>query len=124
MWWMTLEQNASEQCGCVNLLLWRCGECPKLLSVVQVNTEIVQIQRVGTPAGEAQLRGLIQAHTDATGSQKGKDILGDWSNSLSKFWQLVPPSEASSPEAAKTDEQDGVEISTPKSEERVPASAA
>jgi len=35
------------------------------------------------------------------GSAKGKAILADWSNSLQKFWQLVPPSEANSPQASK-----------------------
>lgn len=35
------------------------------------------------------------------GSAKGKAILADWSNALQKFWQLVPPSEANSPQASK-----------------------
>ena len=64
-----------------------------LLTCVQVNTEIVQIQRVQTAAGQAQLKALIQAHVDATQSSKGAAILGDWNNQLPKFWQLVPPSE-------------------------------
>eukprot|EP01024_Parvocaulis_polyphysoides_P060513 TRINITY_DN6610_c0_g1_i2.p1 TRINITY_DN6610_c0_g1~~TRINITY_DN6610_c0_g1_i2.p1 ORF type:complete len:193 (-),score=34.80 TRINITY_DN6610_c0_g1_i2:270-848(-) len=67
----------------------------------KVNTEIVNVQRVVTSAGEAQLRGLIQTHLDKTGSAKAKYILDNWSESLSKFWQLVPPSEKNSPEANK-----------------------
>ena len=59
---------------------------------VQVNGEIVSIQRVCTPAGEQQLKKLIQDHVDLTGSKKGAAILKDWSASLQKFWQLVPPS--------------------------------
>lgn len=35
---------------------------------VQVNAEIVMIQRVCTVAGEAQLKGLIQDHVDRTGA--------------------------------------------------------
>jgi glutamate synthase (ferredoxin) len=66
---------------------------------VQVNTEIVQIQRVQTAAGEAQLRNLIQTHVDNSESVKGAAILDDWANQLPKFWQLVPPSEAGTPEA-------------------------
>ncbi len=61
---------------------------------VQVNGEIVSIQRVCTPAGEQQLKKLIQDHVDLTGSKKGEAILQDWSSSLQKFWQLVPPSGA------------------------------
>ena len=65
-----------------------------------MNTEIVQIQRLETRAGEKQLHDLIQAHVDNTHSAKGQSILDDWSNQLPKFWQLVPPSEAQSPEAS------------------------
>jgi glutamate synthase (ferredoxin) len=66
----------------------------------KVNPEIVKLQRVGTPAGEKQLKDLIAAHADKTGSQKAKTILDNWSEYLGKFWQVVPPSEADSPEAS------------------------
>lgn len=65
----------------------------------KVNPEIVKVQRVVTPAGEQQLKTLISAHLDRTGSPKAKQILDDWSAYLPKFWQVVPPSEADSPEA-------------------------
>ncbi|XGV96794.1 MAG: glutamate synthase large subunit [Leptolyngbya sp. BL-A-14] len=65
----------------------------------KVNPEIVKVQRVITPAGEQQLKELIEAHVDRTGSQKAKTILANWSDYLPKFWQLVPPSEKDSPEA-------------------------
>ena len=65
----------------------------------KVNGEIVAMQRVITPAGEAQLKGLITAHAEKTNSPKAKSILADWSNYLPKFWQLVPPSEANTAEA-------------------------
>jgi glutamate synthase (ferredoxin) len=64
----------------------------------QVNSEIVQLQRVTTEAGEQQLRDLIQAHVDHTGSSKGQAVLAQWSNYLPQFWQVVPPSEAERPE--------------------------
>jgi glutamate synthase (ferredoxin) len=65
----------------------------------KVNREIVQIQRVMTPAGEQQLKELIQAHAERTGSPKAQTILAHWSDYLPQFWQVVPPSEADTPEA-------------------------
>ncbi|BAY11469.1 glutamate synthase large subunit [Calothrix sp. NIES-2098] len=64
-----------------------------------VNKDIVKIQRVTSEAGEKQLQELIQTHCDRTGSAKAKMILQNWQEFLPKFWQLVPPSEADSPEA-------------------------
>ncbi|MCT7985114.1 glutamate synthase large subunit [Laspinema sp. A4] len=65
-----------------------------------VNHEIVQVQRVTTPAGEAQLKEMIQMHQEHTGSEKASQILDNWTEYLPKFWQVVPPSEADSPEAS------------------------
>ena len=65
----------------------------------KVNGEIVAMQRVGTAQGEAQLKGLIEEHVAKTGSPKGKAVLAAWAEYLPKFWQLVPPSEANTPEA-------------------------
>ncbi len=64
-----------------------------------VNPEIVTIQRVITEVGANQLQELIQTHAERTGSPKAKKILQNWQEFLPKFWQLVPPSEADSPEA-------------------------
>jgi len=65
----------------------------------RVNPEIVKLQRVRTAQGEQQLKELIMAHGDRTGSPKAKKILENWAEYLPKFWQCVPPSEANSPEA-------------------------
>lgn len=65
----------------------------------KVNREIVKMQRVTAPAGQAQLRRLVQSHVDKTGSAKGKYVLENWDKIVSQFWQLVPPSEDSTPEA-------------------------
>ena len=65
----------------------------------KVNPEIVKFQRIISTAGETQLKELITAHVAKTGSQKGQMILDNWSTYLNKFWQVVPPSEAESPEA-------------------------
>ncbi|MFM7447359.1 MAG: glutamate synthase-related protein [Leptolyngbyaceae cyanobacterium] len=74
----------------------------------KVNPEIVQLQRVQTPAGERQLKALIQAHADRTGSQKAKTILATWATYLPQFWQVVPPSEQDSPEVNLKSEVDKV----------------
>ncbi len=68
----------------------------------KVNPEIVKFQRVIAPAGEQQLKELIQDHAELTGSPKAKLILANWSEYLPKFWQVVPPSEANSPEVNPT----------------------
>lgn len=67
--------------------------------VPKVNKEIVKMQRVNAPAGQMQLKGLIEAYVEKTGSVKGAKILSEWEAYLPLFWQLVPPSEEDSPEA-------------------------
>ncbi|MBD2579185.1 glutamate synthase-related protein [Oscillatoria sp. FACHB-1406] len=71
----------------------------------KVNREIVKIQRVVSTAGEEQLKGFISAHHQHTGSAKAKAILDNWETMLPKFWQVVPPSEAESPEVAEIAEK-------------------
>ncbi|KAG2445645.1 hypothetical protein HXX76_000255 [Chlamydomonas incerta] len=71
----------------------------------KVNTEIVAVQRVITKAGEAQLRGLLEAHVAHTGSAKAKSLLANWEASLAKFWQLVPPAEKNTAEVNPAMEQ-------------------
>lgn len=65
----------------------------------KINPEIIKLQRVTAIAGEEQLKSLIVSHVEHTGSPKGKHILANWAKYLGKFWQAVPPSEGSSPEA-------------------------
>ncbi|MEN9248776.1 MAG: glutamate synthase-related protein [Gloeomargarita sp. GXS_bins_116] len=65
----------------------------------RVNLEIVRIQRVTSPAGERQLRGLISAYYERTGSRKAEHILAQWERYLPQFWQVVPPSEQETSEA-------------------------
>lgn len=64
----------------------------------KVNPEIVKIQRICTAEGEAQLKELITNHRAKTGSKKAQLILDNWANYVPKFWQVVPPSEAETPE--------------------------
>jgi glutamate synthase (ferredoxin) len=64
----------------------------------KINPEIVSIQRISSPLGVKQLQEMIANHVAKTGSPKGKEILDNWDSYLGKFWQVVPPSEADSPE--------------------------
>ncbi|XP_034894077.1 ferredoxin-dependent glutamate synthase 1, chloroplastic/mitochondrial [Populus alba] len=65
----------------------------------KVNKEIVKVQRVTASVGQMQLKSLIEAHVEKTGSSKGAAILEEWDTNLPLFWQLVPPSEEDTPEA-------------------------
>ncbi|XP_031396652.1 ferredoxin-dependent glutamate synthase, chloroplastic [Punica granatum] len=67
--------------------------------IPKVNKEIVKIQRVTAPVGQMQLKSLIEAHVEKTGSTKGAKILQEWDKYLPLFWQFVPPSEEDTPEA-------------------------
>ncbi|MDR7992431.1 glutamate synthase large subunit [Thermosynechococcus sp. TG252] len=64
----------------------------------KVNPEIVKLQRVTSAIGAAQLKQLITAHHERTGSAKAAMILEQWEHYLPLFWQVVPPSEANTPE--------------------------
>ena len=61
-----------------------------------VNREIVKVQRVSSPAGETQLKTMIERHYQLTGSDRADDILNNWEEEKNKFWQIYPPSEAKS----------------------------
>ncbi|MEO0803033.1 MAG: glutamate synthase large subunit [Cyanobacteria bacterium J06642_2] len=74
--------------GGMAYLLDEVGNVP-----AKVNSEIVRIQRVQSPAAEQQLRTMIEQHHDRTGSPKAARILANWSDYLPQFWQVIPPSE-------------------------------
>lgn len=74
--------------GGMAYLLDETGNLP-----AKVNSEIVRIQRVQTPAAEQQLREMVEQHRDRTGSPKAARILSHWSEYLPQFWQVIPPSE-------------------------------
>lgn len=57
----------------------------------------VKMQRVNA-VGAAQLKELIEAHVEATGSKRGSDILANWEEYLPKFWHVYPESESEAPE--------------------------
>mmetsp|Transcript_49724 Transcript_49724/g.105715 ORF Transcript_49724/g.105715 Transcript_49724/m.105715 type:complete len:1674 (-) Transcript_49724:475-5496(-) len=77
----------------------------------RVNGEIVKYQRVVTAAGELQLRNIVERHFEKTGSEKAEGILDNWDEEVSKFWQVYPPSEASSAVVADTILGDTIKVS-------------
>jgi len=63
-----------------------------------LNSEIVKVQKIITKSGEIQLKSLLEQHLVKTGSLKAKEILENWHSLLTYFWQVVPPSEADTPQ--------------------------
>jgi len=57
--------------------------------------------RVGTPAAEAQLKGLILKHHESTDSKVAAALLEDWEGAMGHFWQVAPPSVQESELVAK-----------------------
>ena len=59
----------------------------------RVNLEIVEVCAITTSEQESMLRDLLEAHLAATGSDKARELLADWSSAKGRFKVLVPPSE-------------------------------
>ena len=59
----------------------------------RVNREIVEVCPITTAEQESMLKGLLERHAAATGSEKAAALLSDWSAARSRFKVLVPPSE-------------------------------
>uniref|UniRef100_A0A7S2WL87 glutamate synthase (ferredoxin) n=1 Tax=Eucampia antarctica TaxID=49252 RepID=A0A7S2WL87_9STRA len=69
----------------------------------KVNREIVKMQRIPTPEGEAQLKYIVERHFEKTGSEKAESILNNWEDEVGNFWQIYPPAESKSPMVIKTE---------------------
>nr|YP_010726266.1 glutamate synthase [Hypnea brasiliensis]WCH55284.1 glutamate synthase [Hypnea brasiliensis]WDY84741.1 glutamate synthase [Hypnea brasiliensis] len=63
----------------------------------KVNHEIIIPQKIITREAEEQLKNIIELYEIKTKSNKAKNILNNWNYYLNMFWQMVPPSEKSSP---------------------------
>nr|YP_010902433.1 glutamate synthase [Hypnea nidifica]WCH54288.1 glutamate synthase [Hypnea nidifica] len=63
----------------------------------KVNREIIIAQKIITREAEEQLKNIIELYEIKTKSNKAKNILNKWDYYLNMFWQMVPPSEKSSP---------------------------
>ena len=57
---------------------------------LRLNKELVSMGPVTDPQEADQLRALIQAHADATGSPKARRILADFDDWLPKFKKILP----------------------------------
>lgn len=57
----------------------------------------VRIQKVFTDSARDEVREMLEAHYQKTGSKICKKILDNFDSELEKFWQIVPPSEDGTP---------------------------
>ena len=72
----------------------------------KLNPEIVKMQRLVTLEGEIQLKSMIERHYQLTGSERADEILSNWEEEKSFFWQVYPPSESKSPVVKIAEAQD------------------
>lgn len=56
----------------------------------RANPESIVWQRLASEHWEARLRGLVEAHAEATDSKWSQGILEDWHRAIGHFWQVVP----------------------------------
>lgn len=56
----------------------------------RANPESIVWQRLASATWEARLRGLVEAHAEATDSKWSQGILEDWDHTVGHFWQVVP----------------------------------
>ena len=57
---------------------------------LRLNKELVSMEPVADPFDQTELRDLLQAHADATGSAKAKAILADFQRWLPAFKKILP----------------------------------
>jgi len=57
---------------------------------MRVNKELVSIERITSKYDMREIKDLIEEHVAATGSEKGKRILADFSEYLKKFKKIIP----------------------------------
>ena len=57
---------------------------------LRCNLGMVELEPVTTPEDKATLRNMIEAHLRYTGSQKAKEVLGNWESMLPKFVKVMP----------------------------------
>ena len=65
------------------------------------NPALVTIHRVGDAAEAAELRRLVDAHHQATGSPRAQAILEDWDRWIARFWKVAPSAVPAAPPAAR-----------------------
>ncbi len=56
----------------------------------RANPESIVWQRLASAHWEAKLRGMVEAHAEATDSKWSRGLLDEWDRALGHFWQVVP----------------------------------
>lgn len=56
----------------------------------RLNSQLVRMERVGSPADERHLLELIEQHAALTGSAWARGLADKWNESLIYFWQVLP----------------------------------
>ncbi len=56
----------------------------------RANPESIVWQRLSSAHWEAKLRGMVEAHVEATDSKWAAGLLEDWDRAIGSFWQVVP----------------------------------
>jgi glutamate synthase (ferredoxin) len=56
------------------------------------NRELVAIERIIEPEDSQMLRQLVFMHAEKTGSERARQILDGWSESILQFWKVAPRS--------------------------------
>jgi glutamate synthase domain-containing protein 3 len=56
----------------------------------RVNLDMVDLEDLVDPADVAELKALIEAHAEATGSQRAKRILATWQVQQRTFFKVMP----------------------------------
>jgi glutamate synthase domain-containing protein 3 len=62
----------------------------------RLNPELVKIERIIEPEDTQLLRQLIFQHMEKTDSDRSREILDDWNQSLLHFWKVEPRSKPAS----------------------------
>ena len=58
--------------------------------IAKVNLELVEVDQVQAAVDLAELKAMIQTHTDLTESTVGRRILDDWDNESVRFKKVIP----------------------------------
>lgn len=83
------------------------GQVAVLFSVVSLSARAGRCPRFQKECSTAHQAVSVRSQIDFQhitwlwcGAMQGKALLADWANAVTKFWQLVPPSEQNAPEAS------------------------
>jgi glutamate synthase (NADPH) large chain len=57
---------------------------------INCNLGMVELENVTEPEDVAELRELVSKHAHATGSTVAQNVLENWSESLGRFWKVMP----------------------------------